>query len=163
MPADTQLVLAAIPPIRPRGAEFRYASLPLCILDAVYSLGEQYPKVEALVGRYVRHYRVPQHRPSFDVLPPRDEQLTTAKLAQQIEAAGPERFAGDILQNMRPTSSSRNAPLRSVAALEAARTLAAHGVAVLQDVARQDADDLRRASRRARHHRHRGRLHHLGH
>lgn len=147
MPTDVNRVLAAMPPIVQRGPEFRYASLPLCILDAVYSLGARYASVEALVGRYATHYEVPRYRASFDQLPPRDQQLTTAELIGQIDELGDERFAADVLDNRRRAWSSYNAPLRSTAVRHAALVLDAQGVSVLQDMAGRDAISLRKALR----------------
>jgi hypothetical protein len=147
MPTDVNRVLAAMPPIVQRGPEFRYASLPLCILDAVYSLGARYATVEAMVERYVTHYRLPRYRDSFDQLPPRDQQLTTASLVGQIDELGDERFAADVLGNRRRAWSSYNAPLRSTAVRHAARVLDAQSVSVLQDVAGRDTTSLRRALR----------------
>ena len=91
---------------------------------------------------------LPRCRPGVGALPPRDEQATVADLIEQIEDVGTERFAAEVLQNMRPTSPHPSAILRSEAALRMAQVLAAHGISVLQDMEGRSADaDLRRALR----------------
>ncbi len=145
---DADLIVAALPPLRARGDGYRYASLPLCILDTVYNLGATYVTVNKLIGRYCERYRLPRYRPSADVLPSREEQATVADLIEQIEEIGSQRFATDVLQNMRPTSPHPSAILRSEAALRMARVLDAHAIKVLQDMEGRSADaELRRALR----------------
>jgi hypothetical protein len=145
-PGDVELIIAALPPLRERGAESRLASLPLCILDSVYNLGATYLAVDRLIDRYCERYGLPHHRPSAGVLPPRDEQATVGDLIAQIEEVGPQRFAAEVLQNMRPTSPHRSAILRSEAALRMARVLDEHGISVLQDMEGRRGDaDLHRA------------------
>ena len=137
---EVDLILAALPPIGERGDEYRYASLPLCILEAVYNLGARYTSVQRLIGRYCERYGLPRYRPRFDVLPPRREQANVADLIDQIEEVGPRRFAEEVLQNLRPTSSQPTAVLRSEAVLQVCRVLDGHGISVLQDMARRGAD-----------------------
>jgi hypothetical protein len=128
-------VLGALPPeLGERGAELRYANLPLCVLDAVYSVAAPRAQVENLVERYCAHYDVPCHRPRFDRLPRREEQLTIRDLIGQIEAVGPQRFAAEVLRNRRPTSPGIGRVLRSEAVLAVSYVLDAHGIDVLQDL-----------------------------
>ena len=145
---EVDLIVAALPPLRGRGDEYLYASLPLCILDTVYNLGATYVTVQNLIRRYCERYGLPRYRPSVDLLPSRVEQTTVADLIAQIEEVGSERFARDVLRNVRPTSPHKSAVLRSEAALRMAHVLDAHGISVLQDIQGRSADvGLRRALR----------------
>jgi len=130
--SDIERIVAALPRIPERGAEFRYASVPLCILDAVFSIGARYESVQALVERYTRRYDLPLHRPSA-VLPDPLNQAEVSVLVGQIEAIGPERFAVEVLHNRRPTS-PRNGILRSEAARRFGVALETHGVQTFQDL-----------------------------
>lgn len=142
---EVELLIAALPPLRKRGDESRLASLPLCILDTVYNLGATYTSVDRLIERYCERYGLPHHRASAGELPPREEQATVRDLIAQIDEVGPERFASEVLQNMRPTSPHSSAILRSEAALRMAQVLDDHGISVLQDMrGRSGDDDLRR-------------------
>jgi hypothetical protein len=142
---EVELLIAALPPLRDRGDESRLASLPLCVLDTVYNLGATSTSVDKLIARYCERYGLPHHRPSAGELPPREEQATISDLIAQIDEVGPERFAAEVLQNVRPTSPHRSAILRSEAALRMAHVLDDHGISVLQDMrGRSGDDDLRR-------------------
>jgi len=128
-------VLDALPDeVGERGAELRYASLPLCVLDAIYSVGAGHSQAENVIERYCAHYDVPRHRPRFERLPRREEQLTIRDLIAQIEAVGPQRFAVEVLRNRRPTSPGRGRLLRAEAVLAAGYVLDAYGICVLQDM-----------------------------
>src|SRR5690242_18485294 len=74
-----------------KGDEFYYASVPLCVLDAVFSINARYEGVQNLIGRYCAHFGVPRTR-SGPELPPRYEQLTVSGLVKQVEGAGLEHF-----------------------------------------------------------------------
>ena len=122
-----------------RGDELRYASAPLCVLDAVFSIGVRYESVQALVRRYADHYDLPLHRAAA-ALPSERDQATVSDLVGQIEALGAERFAVEVVQN-RCRTSSRGGILKADAALEFARVLAAHGIETLQDLGTRLEDD----------------------
>src|SRR5262249_9793218 len=110
------------------------------------NLGATYQSVEKLLARYCEHYGLPRLRPSAARLPPRGRQATVGDLIEQIEEIGPERFAREVVQNVRPTSPHPTAILRSEATLRMAHVLDAHGIGVLQDMqGRSGDDDLRRA------------------
>jgi hypothetical protein len=115
-----------------KGDEFHYASVPLCILDAVFSINARYEGVQNLVGRYCAHFGVRRTRPGPE-FPPPDHQLTASELIAQVEKVGLDRFTNEILQN-RARTSTRSGILKSEASVLFARALTAHGVETLQDV-----------------------------
>jgi hypothetical protein len=90
MSADVDRIVRALPVLPERGEEFRYASLPLCILDAVFSIGVRYESVQAVVRRYAPAYELPLHRAAA-AFPAEDIQANVGDLVRQIEAVGSER------------------------------------------------------------------------
>ena len=114
------------------GDEFHYASVPLCVLDAVFSINTRYQGVQNLVGRYCARFRVARTRPRPE-FPPRKDQLTVSDFVAQVEDVGIHRFTAEILQN-RGRTSTRSGILKSEASLLFANALRVHGVETLQDV-----------------------------
>ena len=127
--------------------EFRYASLPLCILDAIFSINARWEAVRAAVRRYADHYALPLTHES-GTLPLREDQATAHDLIQQITSLGPDRFASEVMHN-RARTSSRGGILKAQAALDFAQVLNDHGIQTLQDMSEHLVDiglesDLRR-------------------
>lgn len=121
-----------------RGDEFFYASVPLCVLDAVFSINARYEGVRAVVRRYCEHFGVPMQRAS-DALPAAEQQITVSQLVAQISAIGADRFAAEVVRN-RARTSTVNGILKAEACLRFGETLRQHSVEVLQDLINRDAD-----------------------
>jgi hypothetical protein len=133
--------LAAIPGLESvaLGDEFYYASLPLCILDAVFSIGIRYEMVQAVVDRYCKYAHQPMIRINRAAFPPRDEQLTVSNFIDDLDEIGVETFSSDVIAN-RCRTSPRGGVLKTEACLKFATVLRHHGVEVLQDVASHRTD-----------------------
>jgi hypothetical protein len=105
--------------------------VPLCVLDAIFSINARYEGVRAAVLRYAEHYKLPVQRPR-DVLPPAEAQVTVGDLIDQITDLGPDRFANDIVRH-RSRTSPRGGILKAEASLRFAEALRDHDVQVLQE------------------------------
>ena len=126
--------------------EFRYASLPLCVLDAIFSINARWESIRAAVARYASHFGQPLTHPP-GVIPGREEQATIDDLIEQIASIGPDQFASEVMRN-RMRTSTRGGILKAEAALQFAQVLSGHSIQVLQDMSpRLDdprlEDDLR--------------------
>lgn len=110
-------------------------SLALCVIDSIYSTGAQYATVEKIIARY-RGYRATQGSdPDTD---------GAVELLQNIaELGGPDSWATQI-GNRRPTSTTANAPLKSVAVEQVAEALVALGVRTSADLRAVTEEDDRR-------------------
>lgn len=115
-----------------RSRDYLYASVPLCILDAIFSINSRYESARVAVLRYADHYGLRVER-SRGELPPRHEQATVDQLIGQVRGLGPERFAAEVLQN-RGRTSTRNGILKAEASLLFALVLREHGVQALDDL-----------------------------
>jgi hypothetical protein len=130
-------------PLNPE--EYAYQSLPLCILDAVFSINAKYESTRNVVGRYCRHYRLKQVRKDPLCLPPVEEQEPISAFVEKISNLGPEKFAGMVLANRQRTS-TKNGIMKSEAALRFAQVLKLHKVEYFQDVEKiQGKEDFENA------------------
>lgn len=111
--------------------EYRYSSLPLCLIDAIFSIGVKYSSTKNTVARYCDYYHIHKYRDSEDYLPV-EQQHTLSELIQNIEKAGTEYFADKIVKNKQRTS-SQNGILKSKAVLECAIILSSHSIETLND------------------------------
>jgi hypothetical protein len=127
--ADRKLPLASAH----NGDEQEYASVPLCIIDAVYSIGVRYEGVQRVVERYCQRFGLPQVRRRKTELPSRQEQESVSDFCAKARSFGPERLAAEVFVNRQRTS-SKNGILKAEAVLRFAEVLVVHGIEHLQDI-----------------------------
>lgn len=128
--------------------EYYYAHLPLCVLDAVFSIGVSYTSTRNVVSRYCQAFGLQRIREHRYALPPVEQQQSITRLIAGIEAHGADYFAQHTVRNRQRTSSS-NGILKADAVILFARVLAQYGVYYLQDVAGIETDDGVEAAIRA--------------
>jgi hypothetical protein len=129
---------------------YYYASLPLCVLDAIFSIGVRYESTEAVVRRYCDYYRLPRIRPSRETLPRRAGQESVSGFITHVETVGPTAFAETVVRNRQRTS-ARGGVLKAEAVLEFARVLRTHGIEYFDQLpAFDEGSDLHRALRGVR-------------
>ena len=113
--------------------EYGYPDLPLCVLDAVWSIGVRYGGVQNVVARYRAWDGAAQ---------------TVSGFVSAIEGVGVEAFAADVVQNRQRTSATGGI-LKAEAVLRWARVLHRHGIETLAEVSSYGSNaplerDLRR-------------------
>jgi hypothetical protein len=113
--------------------DYYYQSLPLCAIDAVYSIGVRYEGVRAVVLRYCERTEQRRVRPDRHTLPPREEQESISAFCERFDRTGLEAMTADIFANRQRTS-SRGGILKAEAVHRFARAMRAHGAEHLQDV-----------------------------
>lgn len=112
----------------------RYQSLPLCVLDAVFSIGVKYDSTRRVVIRYCDYTSQPRIRPSLTLLPQKQQESITT-FCTRPEQADVERMAERVYKNRQRTS-TRGGILKAEAVLRFAQALRSFGVEYLQDVPR---------------------------
>ncbi|MBP2452648.1 heme peroxidase [Mycolicibacterium lutetiense] len=110
-------------------------SLALCVIDSIYSTGAQYVTVEKIIARY-RGYRAAQGADA-------DTDGAVELLQNIADLGGPDPWATQI-GNRRPTSTTANAPLKSVAVEQVVEALVALGVRTSADLRAVAGEDGRR-------------------
>lgn len=116
-----------------------YQSLPLCVIDAVYSIGVHFRSVERVVDRYCRYFGLRKFREAKGKMPPENEQQSISDLCRKMEEMGIERFCDEVFGNRQRTS-TKNGILKAEAVCRVASVLKAHGGEFLQDVPRLRID-----------------------
>ena len=116
--------------------EYTYSCLPLCLMDAIYSIGVRYTSTKKVVERYYSRYEVEPFGDRDDTYK-FDEKHKLSNLIENIEAykkdeTGFVRFAEKVLKNKQRTS-SRNGVLKIEAVYECAKILRDAGVETLCD------------------------------
>lgn len=115
------------------GNEYFYQSLPLCVIDAVWSIGVRYESVRNVVDRYCKKWDLLNIRTDRNSLPPKSEQETIAAFCARVKPMGAERLADEVFENRQRTS-SKNGILKAEAVCRFAQALGAHGVDYFEDV-----------------------------
>lgn len=113
--------------------EYYYLSLPLCVIDAVFSIGVRYTSTRNTVIRFCDSCGLRRIRPGA-VLPATVEQLSITEFVRLYDRYGVDRMTEHVYQNHQRTS-TRNGILKSEAALMFGQTLQRFRVEYLQDVA----------------------------
>lgn len=122
------------------GDAYRYQSLPLCIIDSVFSIGVRYTGTQRVVARYCAYTKQSRLRNGKE-LPPVAEQESISSFVNRPEQALPEIMADRVYGNRQRTS-SRNGILKSDAAARFARCLRLNGVEYFQDIPRILGEDF---------------------
>lgn len=119
--------------------EYYYTGLPLCVIDAVYSIGVKYESTANTVRRYCDHFSLPRLRPRAAELPPIEDQESVEEFRTKMLHYGIERLTTDVFANRQRTSSC-NGILKAEAVYRFADALTRHGVNYLQDVVEAATD-----------------------
>ncbi|HVF25983.1 MAG TPA: hypothetical protein VNA23_08845 [Anaerolineales bacterium] len=111
--------------------EYGYSSLPLCVIDAVFSIGVNYASTENTVDRFCEHFQV--NKTSLTKLPDISEQLSISKFLQINSEHGIEGMARNVYKNLQRTS-TQNGILKAEAVVKFSEILIQFGVDYLQHV-----------------------------
>jgi len=109
--------------------EYKYHSLPFCVIDTVFSIGARYASTEKTVARFCDYFQLP--RISL-TRPPRHEQFTISAFIKLHERFSSEQMAVQVYRNRQRTS-TRSGILKAEAALRFAQVLQAFGVETFED------------------------------
>ncbi|MCX6023616.1 MAG: hypothetical protein NTZ05_18150, partial [Chloroflexi bacterium] len=81
------------------GRENYYQSLPLCVINAVFSIGVHYESVLNVVKRYCTNYNLRELRPYGSPPPPVTDQESLSQFLAKMDAYGLDKFTEEIFQN----------------------------------------------------------------
>jgi hypothetical protein len=126
--------------------EYFYASLPLCVIDSVFSIGVRYESVRNVLDRYCRRFGLPRQSPTRSA-PPREQQESVTDFLARVSKMDADTLVTDVFGNRQRTS-TRNGILKAEAVVQFAGALAHNGIEHLQDVL--EARDLTAVERDVR-------------
>ena len=112
------------------GNEYYYYSLPLCVIDAVFSITALYPSVQNVIYRYCSKYELPMYRSPRELLPPVENQETVSDLILKMKQEGVTYFIEKVFVNHSVTSGRKKAEI----VLELLETLDRFQIQTFQDI-----------------------------
>lgn len=110
---------------------YYYQSLPLCVIDAVFSIGARYTSTENVVERFCKYFGL--QRLSKIRYPEITAQLSVAEFINLYDQYGVVGMAENVYQNRQRTS-TRSGILKSEAVLYFSQTLHDYGANYFQDI-----------------------------
>ena len=112
------------------GEEHNYASLPLCVIDAVFSIGVRYSSTRATVLHWCK-----SQTPPWDVLrSDTSKERSNTEFLAILDGCSAEELAGPSFFNNRQRTSPRGGILKAEAVREFAKVLHDFGIDRLADV-----------------------------
>jgi len=116
--------------------EHFYQSLPLCIIDAVYSPAAKYPGTRRTVIDYCKRFGLRRIRePKVDSPPPIEEQQSIQQFLGVVSQYSFQDLADLIFHNNQYTHTWENAPLKAKAVVRFAQVLRKYDIDYFQDLA----------------------------
>ena len=109
---------------------YYYDSLPLCVIDSVFSIGVKYTSTQNAVRNYCRYFSLREYNLNRDAA---GDQHTITELIEHIEKIGIQACADRVVCNHQRTS-SRNGILKVEAVLRFAKVLQKYGIERLRDL-----------------------------
>lgn len=109
---------------------YYYSALPLCVIDAVFSIGVKYTSTLNTVLRYSNRFNIAPYNYQRANTPPNH---TISDFINNLDAVGIESSATVIYQNHQRTS-SRNGILKAEAVYRFAKILQEHGIESFADL-----------------------------
>jgi len=113
--------------------EFYYSSLPLCVIDAVFSIGIKYSAVINVINRYCYNFSIETERSDRMLLPDIKKQQSIKTLISLYDEFGLEFMTNKIFKNKNRTS-PKNGILKSEAVYYFAQVLHKYDVNFFQDI-----------------------------
>ena len=119
--------------------EYFYQSLPLCVIDAVYSLRARYESTRLVVIRYCNYFKLQRIRENREVVTPIETQESIDEFLEKMNKLGIERFTNEIFDNRQRTSTQSGIP-KTEAVFRFASVLKEYRINYLQDVPKVISD-----------------------
>lgn len=123
--------------------EYFYQSLPLCVIDAVFSIGAHYTSTRNVVVRYCKEFRIPRIQANKDGYPLTSQQQSISDFIRINEEIGTQQMAEKIYKNNQRTSTSSGI-LKAEAALLFARALINQGICYFQEMQKLNRDTFKK-------------------
>jgi hypothetical protein len=116
------------------GEEYYFQSLPLCVIETVFSIGARYESTVQTVRKFCAYFGLKLCREQME-FPETSDQLSISEFLEFYNRYGIENFAAEIYRNRQRTS-TRNGILKSEAVVRFAKVVSQFGVDYFQDIFR---------------------------
>ena len=115
------------------GWEYYYASMPLCVVDSVFSIGVLYEGVTNVISRLSSHYNIEIRAKRKHTLPEIKNQISTTEFLNLLETDTINFLSSDIFKNRQRTS-TKNGILKVEAVIKFLKILKDFNTEYYQDV-----------------------------
>lgn len=113
--------------------EYFYNSLPLCVIDSIFSIGVNYSSTKNVVIKYCNYFKLKRIRNNKNEIPSIEEQESISNFCEKFDKLGLSFFVNNIFMNRQRTS-TKNGILKAQAVYEFCKVLKKYNVENLQDV-----------------------------
>ncbi|OYX83423.1 MAG: hypothetical protein B7Y83_11470 [Flavobacteriales bacterium 32-34-25] len=113
--------------------EFYYQSLPLCVIDSVYSIGVKYEIVRKTVKNFCEYNNISVFRQNIDSIPEQNSQFSVTDFINTFGKTDFEELANSIFKNRQRTS-SKSGILKAEAVVLFLNELSNEGINYFQDL-----------------------------
>jgi len=120
--------------------EYYYASLPLCVIDAVWSIGIRYPMVQKVVKCYSNWAKLPRFRGDRAQIPAIEDQDSITEFCKRLGSNPSDEDLAVSVFCSRHLTSTTNGILKATAVKTFAGVLRRHGIDYFQDMTRITLD-----------------------
>ena len=110
---------------------YYYSSLPLCVIDAVFSIGVKYTSTENTVHRYCKYFNIERYRDKTSSI--YKDYQNISQMIENMESLGVSFCTENIFCNRQRTSPT-NGILKAEAVLLFAKVLKKYGIETLNDL-----------------------------
>lgn len=123
-----------------------YKSLPICLLDAVFSIGVRYSSVEKTIKRYIAYYQlfIPQMSLNSNekIIPNNTPEHTINDFLNNIDRCSSINYFAEKILNNKQRTSSRNGILKAQACYDIAQLMKKHNINTYNDFSQHSADTV---------------------
>jgi len=116
-----------------KGWEYYYASMPLCVVDSVFSIGVKYEGVTNTVSRLVKYYNIGNRAKRKHTIPDKKDQISTTKFLSLFGDNKAEFLSKEVFGNKQRTSTT-NGILKVEAVLRFLNVLKDFNIEYYQDI-----------------------------
>ncbi len=120
--------------------EYYYKSLPICIIDAVFSIGIRYTITRNVVKNFCEKAQIQQLREHGSEFPPIERQFSVESLLKLYDEYSIDEMTDSFYKNRNRTS-PQSGILKSEAVLMFAKVLENYGINYFQDLSGLICDD----------------------
>lgn len=118
-----------------RGCEYFYSSMPLCAVDAVFSINARYEAVKNVMINVCNYLGIAEFAKQPHEFPSKEFQLSTTKFLEKLKSKNYDQLADDVYKNHQRTS-PRNGILKAEATVKFLKVLQNFKAEYFQDIAK---------------------------
>lgn len=115
------------------GYEFNYASLPLCVVDSIFSIGVKYEGVTNVIHNLCTYFNIKAHSDNINVVPKKTEQVSVSEFRSLFKELTFDEMAVKIFKNKQRTS-TRSGILKAEAVMRFLDVLIAFNAEYFEDL-----------------------------